>query len=354
MNSKSKDRLLLIAGILVFLVAAAGITGWLTKSCIPYTAKADKIHKTLYSDDEDMDQVDVCLIGGSHGLNAFNPHAMWDEAGLHAYNYCYAGETIGLTNVYLKELFKKRSFSLVVADIYYAGLADRYFGEKDYSFDVLNKMDFSFAKFGFVNDHVQDENKRDYYFPLYRYHSRWDELTKQDKERKPDVSDDWMLGFDTHTEINSGEEVHFNAWEDHGQSMVLCDPIESEIRDLIKTVEENGAKLLLVDLPRRYNDSNQPGKWVGDEYAAVNRVKEIAREYKVDVLQYDNKALNKIGFVPEKHMYNKGHMNLSGSDVFSRALARYITEHHDIPVYSKNNPEDLWNQYYNRFVSEYY
>lgn len=346
-----RKRISLAFGIIGFVCVAFFITVWITKTCIPYNEKAEKIEKTLYSDDEDMDAVDVCFIGGSHGLNAFNPNTIWAKAGIHSYNYCYAGETIPLTTTYLSELYKKRSFDLVVVDIYYAGLADPYFGEKDYAFDVLCRMNCSDAKKEYIDKHVSEEYKKDYYFPLNRYHTRWYQLGDNDISRKPDLSDDFKLGQDYHYEVNNRKKVQFPMWFDHGHSVPLKDDIEDELRELIKLVKSHGSELLFVDLPRRYNDSLQPAKWIGDEYAAVNRVKEIASEYDVKVLQYDDEGLEKIGFDPEKHMYNKGHMNILGSEVFSKALAGFIVDNYNVKRYEKR-AEDPWEGYLSIYETE--
>ena len=346
-----RKRITLVIGIVLFFFCAGGITKYITRVCIPYTAKADKIEKTLYSDDEDMGKVDVCLIGGSHGLNGFNPNAMWEAAGIHAYNYCYAGETLALTKVYLEELYKKRDFKLVVVETYYAGLADPFFGEKDYAFDVLNKMKDSSAKSDYVDRHVSEDVKKDFTFPLNRYHSRWLELDDQDIQRKPDPADDWQLGQDYHFEVNDGTTVQFPMWMDHGKSIPLRDNVEQELRDVIELVREHGDELLLVDLPRRMGDSLFPASFLQDEYAVVNRVKEIAAEYGVQVLQFDDEALERIGFRAEEHMYNKGHMNVAGSEVYSRALATYITEHYDVPR-SERTASDPWEGYLMAYEEE--
>ena len=346
-----KKRISLAVGIAAFLICAFFITVWLTRTCIPFNAKADKIEKTLYSDDEDMDMVDVCLIGGSHGLNAFNPNVLWDHAGIHSYNYCYAGETIPLTTAYLEELYKKRSFDLVVVDIYYAGLADPYFGEKNYAFDVLCRMNCSKGKSKYVDKHVSEDVKKDYYFPLNRYHSRWYELGDNDIARKPDLTDDFKLGQDYHYETNNGNAVEFPEWGDSGKSTTLKDDVEDELRELIEIVKSHGSELLLVDIPRKYNDSLAPAEWIKNEYATVNRVKEIASEYGVNVLQYDYEELEKIGFDPEKHMFNKGHMNIIGSEVYSRILADYIVNNYNVKRYERK-AEDPWEGYLSIYKTE--
>ena len=345
----AKKWISLIFGILLFAGVCLCVTVWLTRVCIPYTAKADKIEKTLNSDDEDIDQVDVCLIGGSHGLNAFNPSAMWDEKHIKAYNFCYAGETIPMSRVYLEQLYKKRSFDLVVIDAYYAGIDDVYFGEKDYAFDIGNKMNPDMELFGYVKKHVSEDVKKDYYFPLNRYHSRWRELDGKDILREPDTSDDYLLGGDYHYDINAGNEVYFGRWTDSGISLALKDDTEDELKKIIQLAKSHGSQVLLVDVPRNYNDCLAPAKWMPDEFAVANRVREIAKGEGVTFLQYTYKELYDMGFYPEKHMYNKGHMNIWGSEVYSRQLARYIADNFDVPVYKNDS---LWEKFYRLYSSQ--
>ncbi|MCR4604956.1 MAG: hypothetical protein K5639_03050 [Eubacterium sp.] len=340
----AKKWLSLVLGILCFACICAGITIYLTRVCIPYTAKADKINKTLNSDDEYINQVDVCLIGGSHGLNAFNPSAMWDEEHIKAYNFCYAGETIPMSRAYLEQLYKKRDFKLVVLDAYYAGADDKYFGEKDYAFDIANKMNPDIVLFDYVKNHVSDDVRKDFYFPLNRYHSRWNELDGEDIERKPDASDDYLLGGDYHYDKNDGTKIFFGRWNDSGLSLHLKDDTEEELIAFIRMAKEHGSQVLLVDIPRKYNDCLAPAKWMPDEYAVTNRVREIAKAEGVDFLSYTYDELYKLGFDPEKHMYNKGHMNIRGSEVYSRALAHYIKDNYGLPTHRSDK---LWDKYYN-------
>ena len=378
MSSSRKKWIKTMLGTVLFFVCCFGITQYVTTVCIPFTAKADKIKKNLSSDDEDMSRTEVCLIGGSHGLNAFNPNAMWESEGLHSYNYCFAGETIPVTAIYLEELFKKRQFQVVVVDMYYIGLADPYFGEKNYSYDVLNKLPFSAGKCRYIREHVHEDVRKEYYFPLNRYHTRWLSLEEKDYERTPDPTDDWQLGQDFHFERNDGTTVRFEPWTACDRVIPLADHVEEELRELIDVVTSHGASLLLVDIPRRYDDAAPPAEWIGDERAAVNRVREIVAEYDsegdggesdrpgdggesdgnaaetpvektnngclVEVLQFTGEQLDEIGFVPELHMFNKGHMNVEGSEVFSRALAAELVKRFDVTKHPRD-PEDPWEKY---------
>ena len=117
---------------------------------------------------------------------------------------------------------------------------------------------------------------------------------------------------------------------DGGQVCRLRDTVEEDLRGFIELAQAHGSQVLLADIPRRYGDSLAPATWISDEYAVVNRVKEIAADYGVRVLQYDEEGLDSIGFDPERHMFNRGHMNIAGSEVYSRAMAGFILKKYGI------------------------
>ena len=346
-----KNWILLILGVALFAGCAFWITSFLTHIATPYHEKTQKIEKSLYSDDQEAAQADIIFVGGSHGLGAFNPNIMYEKAGFHSYNCCFAGEMIPLTRVFLEELFKKRSPKLIVLDPYYAGVANKYFGDDTFAFDILSVVKPSDSRSDYVEKHVRKRLRSQYYFPLVRFQSRLMELDERDIERIPDTSDDWRLGLDVHLEINDGTEVHFDSWKDHGQTVELADDTEIELKRIIELVRDNGAQLLIADIPRRYGDSLMPARWFVDEFAVMNRVREIAKEYDVDFFQLNDEDQERVGFVPETCMYNRGHVNIYGSEIFSGVLADYIKEHYDVPGYPRQ-ASDPWEGYLTIYKQE--
>lgn len=343
----------LAAGALVFLLLAVSVTAAAAYVTKPYNSKTEKIEKTLYSDDEDMRQTEVALIGGSHAVNGFNPSVIWRDTRIKAYNFSFAGEPVYLTHYYLKELLKKRKFSLVVFDLYYIGLEEQYFSHDSYVFDLLRNMKWSWDKIDFIQTCVSPEERgKKYYFPLTTYHTRWSELTQADILRTPDPGNDYWLGSDYYFERYGDEPVSFEPWADSGEIISMPEYSEKYLRELIELVQENGCELLFVDLPHRYNDANAPGAWVEDEYPVYNHAKQIAAEYGVRVLQFDDTRMDEIGFVPEEDMFNKGHMNIYGSEKVSCYLGKFIRDHYKVPQISRQT-KDLWDDYLEKYEKAY-
>jgi hypothetical protein len=300
------------------------------------------VEKTLYSDDEDMSEVEVALIGGSHAVNGFNPTAIWRSSRIKAYNFSFAGEPMYMTYAYLKELFKKRTFRLVVVDLYYIGLQNQYFSHDNYVFGVVRNMKWSKDKLDFIQNCVSREERWKYYFPFYSYHSKWS---------NPAANDFW-LGSDYHFERYADEPVSFEAWDDTEQIADMPENSEIYLRKVIELIQENNCEVLLTGLPHRYNDAYAPDVWVEDEYPVYNCAKKIAAEYGVEVLQYNDTILKEIGFVPEADMYNKGHMNIYGSEKVSAYLGEYIKNNYNVTQISTET-EDLWDTYMKKYDEVY-
>ena len=344
-----KQKMRLGMGILVLVVLFAGLAAGFSRVLMPYHSKADKIEKTLYSDDEDMEQTEIALIGGSHANNGFNPSVMWRESRIKAYNFSFSGEPIYLTYYYLQELLKKRNFRVVVLDLYYIGQQSTYFSRDSYVFELVANMKWSKEKVNFIRQCVEPSKQKNYFFPVRVYHNRWSELTKEDILRQPNPDNDYLLGSDYHWErFGEGGAVSFEPWEDTEETAELPERAEYYLRKTIELVQQSGSELLLVTLPYRYNDANAPDTWVEDEYPVYNRARQIAQEYGVNLLQFDDEIQKEIHFVPEEDMYNKGHMNLYGSEKVSRYLGEYLCKNFEVTRFPEDGT-DLWDIYLKKY-----
>lgn len=342
----------LVLGAFTCLVLALGITAAASYVTNPYDAKADKVRKNLYSDDADMEQAEVAFIGGSHAVNGFNPSVIWRDTRIKSYNFSFSGEPVYLTYFYLKELLEKHKYKLVVFDLYYIGMENQYFSHDSYVFDVLRCMRWSDAKLEFIWQCVPSAQQGRYYFPLVTYHTRWQELRERDFLRKANEEDDFWLGSEYYFERNGGEPVSFEPWDDTEEAAPMPEYSEIYLRKVVELVKEHGCELLFVDLPHRYNDANAPDTWVEDEYRTYNHAKQIAQEYGVHMVQFDDGLLDEIGFVPEQDMYNKGHMNVYGSEKVSGYLGRYMRDHYEVTQFPSSE-RNLWDEYLEKYERKY-
>ncbi len=124
------------------------------------------------------------------------------------------------------------------------------------------------------------------------------------------------------------------------------------LRKVVELVQSHGGEVLFVDLPHRYNDANAPDTWVEDEYRVFNHAKQIAQEYGVRMVQFDERIQERIDFIPQQDMYNKGHMNIYGSEKVSAYLGAYIREHYEVTQFPAGT-HDLWDEFLETYESVY-
>lgn len=339
-----------ISGLVLLLLfsAIALFSNYVTK---PFNDKADRIEKELYADDSDIQSVEVALIGGSHASNGFNPSALWRDYHIKAYNFSFSGVPVYLSYYYLKELYKKREFKVVVFDLYYAGSVNEVFGKDNYVFEIVSNMRWSAEKASFISSLVASENRSRYYFPLLYYHERFKELTKADFFREPMADNDYLLGGDYHFDRHAKEPVSFEDWNDTAECATLPEHSRIYLQKIIDLTREHGSNLLFVDLPHRYNDSYPPDTWVEDEYKNYNAVRKLAERNNIPMIQFDDKILHEIGFVPEEDMYNNGHMNIFGSEKIANYLGRYLCKNYDVTIFPEGS-DALWDGYLEKYKTQ--
>lgn len=342
---KTKKRTVYFSGTLILLIffSLFIIAGYISR---PFNGKADKITKSLYSDDADVNDIDVAWIGGSHAQNGFNPSVLYRDYGIRSFNYAYSGSPLFLNYYYLEELYKKHDFKVVVLDLCYAGVRDAYFEKDEYVFEVVSNMRFSKEKIKFIQEHISPENRLSYYFPAFRYHSRLLQLTKADIFREPISTNDFFLGSDYHKEQYSEELgiVHFDSWNNTDECSELPEMVELYLNKIIALTKAHNSKLLFTVLPYNYNKSGLPVPWVDDEYTNYNSVRKLAEKNNIPMLEYDDSLLDEIGFIPEEHMFNPGHMNLNGSELITSHLGKYLTDNYDLTQW-KEGDSPLWDSY---------
>ena len=125
--------------------------------------------------------IDVVMMGTSHIHCGVNTALLWEKYGIAAYDYSGAEQPLWMTYYYLKELYKYQDPKVVILDMY----APARFKE-DYQYDWISEniygMRFSFDKLAMLTVSVEP-SKIFQYFPSFSvYHSRYDDLEKNDFE----------------------------------------------------------------------------------------------------------------------------------------------------------------------------
>ena len=131
--------------------------------------------------EEEKNSLDVLFLGNSDVYRGISPIILWDDHGIASYAYAASGQRLWTAYYMLKEALLYQKPKVVVFDV------DAVFSNNDSSKanyrKVFDNMKNNKVKYEAINDKIYKftfEEKISFYFPIIRYHSRYNELTKED------------------------------------------------------------------------------------------------------------------------------------------------------------------------------
>jgi len=295
--------------------------GWLLTAalCLLFAARLLRPAHTSYGStwreylQEPEDSIDVLFLGSSYAYCDWNPGVMYDESGLTGYVMGGSEQPPVLTYYYLKEALKTQTPAVVVMEgssLYF----DRY---QNYTQLNVGYMPWGWNRVQATLHGAEPEKRLGLFFDLYFYHDRWRELTLGDLKRAllPARADqmkghtavgtvfDKAEGGPWLRDMEQTEEVYRQNLQDFGRIAALC--------------REEGIDLILTINPTYSQYTPQ----VYDRLAAD--VAALAPE-----VRFVNWAdsFEEIGLDVKQHLYNGGHLNRYGAELFSAYTGRYLLE----------------------------
>ena len=302
---------------------------------------------------------EVMLIGDCEVYENINPIEMWKKYGITSYIRGNAQQLTWQSYYMLEDALKYETPKVVVYNV--QALTHGEPQREEYNRMTLDGMRWSKTKYNAIRASMcREENMLDYLLPLFRYHSRILDLSKNDikyywKSKKvthngyymridvlpvseSDVADpSWLFG-----DQSKEEEDILDPWtdiekadDDLEQSPTIRDS-ESGEREKIgkypikyldkirKLCEDNGIKLVLMKAP-----SISP-EW----YDSYN--KQVVKYAKKNGLPYINfyELIDTIKIDYEKDTYDGGlHMNLYGANKLSDYLGEWLVEKYALKDY---------------------
>lgn len=274
--------------------------------------------------------IDVAMMGSSHIHCNVNTGLLWEKYGIAAYDYSGAEQPLWMTYYYLRELYKYQTPKVIVLDMY----APARFKE-DYQYDWIGEniygMRFSLNKLEMLSVSAEPQ-KIPQYFPSFAvYHSRYDELEKDDFE-----SFFWDM---EEKEAFKGYTPYWNKKPQQrpavseSRSDGLTDKSEKYLRKIISYAEEKECRLILIAAPYVMTAEDQ---------RTYNRIKEIAEEEGIPFINY-NEYYDKMGLDFDTDFNDESHLNYWGSCKFTSYLGEYLKSLSAIPDRRGQKGYESWD-----------
>ena len=185
---------------------------------------------------------------------------------------------------------------------------------------TIDQMRWSSSKAGIILASATEEERfLSYVFPILRYHSRFDKLTREDFCYFFRVKDNTFNGFQLHTEVVPAGPLPAKRILSDYRFGDICYEYLDRLRLLC---EENGTKLVLVKAPSLYP------YWY-EEYDG--QIREYAAQYGLSYYNFAEQT-EEIGLDFSEDTYDGGyHLNLSGAVKLSRYFGKILAKEHGLP-----------------------
>ena len=265
---------------------------------------------------------DAVFFGTSQSYCSFDPE-VFDEYGLKTYNRGRQQQTMNYTYYIIEDALDACNIDVVVLEIFgmFYEADDNRFVSEGVRDSTLNDMRFSKIKADAIRDCVPKELQLGYYFPLDKYHSRWENL---------DYSS-WKSFYNSalnpyYEEADRGymrwteSEVCVDDYWSIAFSEIRRDVYDENVKYLDKIYElcqDKEVELVLVKTPLPCYDR------VVEE---TNTVSDWAEEHDVALINYMRmQDILDLNFYTDS-LDGGTHLNESGAGKVSRHLAMYLRE----------------------------
>lgn len=267
---------------------------------------------------------DVIIIGDCEVYENISPITLWEEYGITSYIRGSSKMLVWQSYYILEETLKYEKPDVVIFNV----LAMKYNEPQDEAYNrmCLDGMKLSSSKIKAIKASMtEDETMISYLAPLFRFHSRWNDLSQEDFKYMfgvPKVSHNgYLMRCDVKpleknlptNRVPENDDFGANAYKYLDKITALC--------------KENNIELLLIKSPSVFP------QWY-DEWD--QQMIDYARENGV---QYVNtlKLQETIGIDMKTDTYDAGqHLNLYGAEKFSRWLGQYLRDNYNIADHSED------------------
>lgn len=281
---------------------------------------------------------DVIFIGDCEVYENFSPITLWENYGITSYIRGSAQQLIWQSYYLLEETLKYEKPEIIVFSV----LAMKYDQPQKEAYNrmTLDGMRMSISKLKAIKaSMLESENYVEYLFPLLRYHSRWNELTKEDFKylfRKDKIfHNGYYMRVDVKPvgSIPKGKKLPDYQFGDNAYYY---------LDKMVELCKNNGVELILVKAPSLYP------YWY-DEWEI--QMEEYANKHD---LMYINflELIDEIGIDFSKDTYDAGlHLNLSGAEKMADYFGKILRETYHLE--DKRKDEEL-NKVWQEKVDFYY
>lgn len=281
---------------------------------------------------EPENTLDAVYIGSSN-CNAFwNPVVAFEEYGIAVSQYTCNSMPLTVTEYMIKEARKTQPNAVFLVNI-------NTLGEDEVSDVVMHRlldnMPFSKNKLE-LTKYMTDlaglslKDSLQYYFPLIRFHERWDELKKSNFN----FAINTVKNSPTYNNYVWGKDDITEYYTPTAEKMDISQVLKDSLNSLLDYCDEEKIKVVFVTVPRGERSVKYVKKF--------NTVNEIVSKRGYPVLDLMD-SVDELDLDITNDYYNKTHTNIHGSIKFTNYVAKYLIKNYGFKDKRKDPAYQSWN-----------
>lgn len=297
------------------------IAGWWN-----VTAKIDGFYNSP------KDEYDVMYFGSSNTYCSFNPLVVWEKTGVKSYVFATQQQPVWATYHYMVDAMKTQDLDLAVVDVLMFSKNDEYYDD-GVNYTFCDNMPMSKNKLELIKASVPLEKRFSLACRFVKYHSRWEDLNKQDLTYNPREMSDYSKGFYVlPTRFTGAETTDLSGVT--GENPITKKNLYY-LNKIIELCRENDVELMLVKTPSNATE---------EEKKYYNTVERIAGDNGITFVDY-NMHYDEINFDFDKDFFDDSHLNVNGAEKFTEYFVKN-TEYFN----GKTRKDDDWSKEWKEYL----
>ena len=268
---------------------------------------------------EKKGSIDAVFIGASNVMAFWQPVFGWADHGIAVSSLSYPGITCAAIKHMIIEARKTQPDALYIINL--GCFKNNHVSlEAPQLHRVIDYTPFSLSKLNMVHDLVKKarlkaQDALEYYLPIIRFHSRWDELPSWVFS---DGSTVYKLSYKTSGFSNKAVNITDHLALENDVRTPISEDMSQTFEELLDYCDSRHVNALFVKSPRVLGRKQQ---------GRLNALEDILAQRGYPCLDLMEDVYD-IGIDPRTDFYNAGHTNIHGSIKFSKAVGDYLVEHY--------------------------
>ena len=277
-------------------------------------------------------EYDVLFFGSSNTYCSFNPLVLYEETGIKSYVFATQLQPVWATYTYMKEALKTQKPKVIVMDVLMFSYDNEY-SDEGVNYSYMDDLPWSANKLELAGVSSPKNNERfSLLFNFIKYHSRWNEVSKEDFTFNRKNAGDYLKGYVLLENTNPNPpspQANTESTKSLGKKQ------EEYCHKIVNLAQENNIPLLLVKTPSNVKKEDQQ---------RYNMVKELSQKTNTIFIDY-NRQYDKIGINMKTDFYDKSHLNYIGAERFTKYFSKELNSlYPDIKPKDINDTDDIWNE----------